>query len=198
MVPLQDFFEHKLGFTVRIDWPLRQVLGHWNPLWRAISSARRAEDELLHAMPDCRVEKIQAATHIVPKILTWIAHGLANQRVSRKMDDRFWPNLLEHLENRRPIRQISLEKTSALVHCGAMSFAQVVEHRDSVICIQQFLDADGTDVPCSSCHQHVHDGAMLARRFARTPSGLVGRGAPAFLRQQYFTGYQGGSTMISC
>ena len=52
LIPVEHLLEHQLGFAVRIDGALRQILGHRNSIRRAVGGASGAEDEFLHAAFD--------------------------------------------------------------------------------------------------------------------------------------------------
>src|ERR1035441_4715750 len=94
LIPLEHLLEHQLGFPIRVDGPLRQVLGHRQAVGRAVGRARRAEHELLHTAFDRGIEQLQAVADVVVKILAWVGHGLADQRVGGEVHDGVGPGLL--------------------------------------------------------------------------------------------------------
>jgi hypothetical protein len=89
LIPLEDFLEHQLGFAVRIDRALRQIFGHRHAIRRAVGRAGGAEHEFLHAARHGGIQQVQPVRDIVAKILRWVRHGFADQRVGGEVENGF-------------------------------------------------------------------------------------------------------------
>lgn len=75
VIPVQHLLEHELGFAVRIDGTLGQILGHWHAVRRIpVGGAGGAEDELFHLHFDGGVQEFQAVADIIVKIFAGIGH----------------------------------------------------------------------------------------------------------------------------
>src|SRR5467141_522273 len=79
MVPMKHSLEHELRFPVGINRALRQILGHWHALRRAIGGAGRAKDELLHTGSASRFKQAQAIDDVIMKILSGLGHRLSHE-----------------------------------------------------------------------------------------------------------------------
>ena len=104
---------------------------------------------------------VQAAGHIIVKVLVRILHRFADQRVCSKVHHRFRPFRAHQVGQSRFVGQVALDKFRAAVDGVSVPFGQVIENGDVVPSIEQILNANAADIAGPSCYKNFH-GPILA------------------------------------
>src|SRR5581483_2494821 len=87
LVPIEHLLEHELGFAVRVDGALGQILRHGEAVRRAVGGASRAEDKLLDTSGDGGVQQFEAIADIVAKVFGRVDHRFADEGIGSKMQN---------------------------------------------------------------------------------------------------------------
>ncbi len=159
--PDEHFFEHELRLPVGIDGALRQILRHGHLFRHAIGGTRRTKHKFKHTRFDGRFKQIQATGHVIPKILAWIGHGFAHQRMGGKMNDGLGLAFPQGLRHQGPVAQTALNEGCPRIHRIPMPLRQVVKNGHGVPCIKQFLHTNRTNITRSTCYKYIHKSPNL-------------------------------------
>jgi hypothetical protein len=73
------------------------------------------------------------------------------------MDDHLGTGLFDGQSEAFPVAQANRHKTRPRIHRGPMSFAQIIQDRNYVTCLEKFFHAHGADIAGSSSDYSVHE-----------------------------------------
>ena len=154
--PAQHLFEHQLRLPVGIDGFLQQGLVNGHPVGCAEGGAGRGEDDFFYTGLHHGFQKVEAAGDIVAEVFDRVGHGLAYEGVGGKVHDGLRLGCCEGVGDGGDVHEVALGKGSPRVDRLAVALGEVVENRDGVACVEQFLHANAANISRAACDKDVH------------------------------------------
>ena len=106
----QCAFHHEFRKAVRVDWVLRRVLGDRHFVRLTVGGGRARKNKSPNPGRPHGFEQFKSCRHVVLIVHGWMLHRFADQRIGRKVHDRFDLFLLHDPHQQRTICQIALNE----------------------------------------------------------------------------------------
>ena len=153
--------DRELRVPVRVDRPVRRVLGDQVDVRLAIRRRRRGEHDPLDPVRSHRVEQVERADDVAAVVALRELDGLGDQRQRREVHDAV--DSRHGRVDRLGVEQVDLQELGTGGNGGAVAAVERVEHGDLVAALQQLLGDDRADVAGTAGDEESHGATRLAR-----------------------------------
>ena len=151
----ENLLEDKLGFAVGIDGILGMVFGDGDDLGFAVGGRGGRENELLDAVAEHHIEKIDAAGDVGDIERAGLADGFGHLGFAGKVHDGVNAMAGEDVFELAEVAEVGLAKFGGGRNRGAVAFPKIIERDDAHAAREQDFRANAADVACRTGHQNI-------------------------------------------
>ena len=155
--PAEHLFKHQLRFAVGIDRALGQGFVNGHSVRCAEGGACGGEYDFFYPAAHHRFQQVQASGDVVSEIFNRIGHGFANKRIGGEVHHGIRLGVGEGVCDLGRVVQVSLDEFCSGVERRLVAFSEIIKNIHLMACVEQFFNANASDVPGSACDKNLHN-----------------------------------------